>query len=422
MNKMYNTINYIYWKKEATKKVISLEDMKALIKDFQQNRTKALSNTKRSDFTETTYKLDKKGDYYSMYFLKDGKYYIYSTNFVDTKKNTQDNTRTDRLFDMKFREYNSVSLRVAYGFVDKEFKRNIPRQFYYLNEKYRDKEVLASITDASSQYPSGCYGKLPDSHTMIRLKGRIAPTEEYSFAFYKSGHLAEYGVFDTHNWLDSKFMLNLFRFDKNEDYPLIKLSDDEEETVLMKASQYTMNKTWDYYYNIKTNLKGTDEYNDAKLVMNKTIGLWHRKDANKKHLFTYDDHGSYQMAHIVAIAIARGNQKILNKIKEIGEIRILHIAVDGIIYLGDDRQGIPESKIGQFKQTDDDLGLNMMIRDYNAYIGLKFGLCRVFKHGGYDLLGGKPIDDTGQILASLTFDDLYRLSCTQKIKEIIENE
>lgn len=415
-NTMYNRIKYIYWAKEAKKIVLSVEDMKQLLKDLSETRHKVTSNTLRADFTEDTYKIDKHGDYYEVYLYDKGNYYIFSTNALDTTKNinNQEAIKVDRAFEEKFREKYNTTLRRAFGFVDKTFKRCIPKQFYYLNKRLCGREIIASSIDASSQYPSGCLGKLPDSHTMVVYKGKVEPTAEYPFAFYKSGHCAEYGVFDTHNWIDNKFFSYLFRLD-NDEYCFKPLNDEDEETILMKASDYEMTDIWQELYDTKNSAeKDSKEYNIAKLIMNKTIGCWHRKDKNKKRCMSYEDHGSYQLAHIVAIAIGRGNQKILNKIKEIGEIRIAHVCVDGIIYAGSDIQGINESKLGVFAQ--EFTGCKTVIKDINVYAAEdNNGNTIKFKHGSFDLIDGKEFEDNKMY----SIKDLDKLGRKERIGDIV---
>ena len=321
-NNIYKKINYISWKEEAVKISLQNDEMVELLKNIKATRKKATTRTKRADFTEETFGFDQHGDYAELYMLENGQYVVYSTNVRDEAKNKTDNLKNiDIIFDKKFRDFTGTTLRRAFGFVDKTLKRCIPKQFYYVNKKYIGKTLFASSIDASSQYPSGCLGKLPDMHTAIRVSGRVAPSEEYPFAFYASGHLAIYNELDTHNWLAHKMFPYLFRLDAKDDWPFRPLKDDQEETILMKASSYTMDDTWNYFYNNKKNCKkDSEEYNVAKLIMNKTIGCWHRKDKEKKRMMDYDNHGSYQLAHIVAVAIARGNQKILNMIEQIGEM------------------------------------------------------------------------------------------------------
>lgn len=413
---IYNKVNYINWKYEATKITLSAAEMKAKLTEAFETRTKAATKTKRAEFTESTYGLQQHGDYCELYLFENGKYVIYSTNMFDDKKNdSQTYSRPDRLFEYKFRELNNnTTLRKAFGFAHKDIKKCIPRQFYFINKKYCNNIYKASAIDASSQYPSGCLGRLPDYHTAKAVEGRALPTEEYPFAFYASGHCAEYGVFDTHEWLGNPLFPYLFRIDQREDYAFTPLSDSEEITILMKPSEYTMDETWHYFYNNKKScVKDSKEYEEAKLIMNKTIGCWHRKDKDKKRLMTYDDHGSYQLAHIVAIAIARGNQKILDMVDKIGLQFVLHICVDGIIYLGDRQFGIEDSQLGRFAQ--EFINADFMMKDINVYCARKDNTCVKFKHGGFDLYEGSIIDEN----RNFEFDDLNKLSCTQRIGDLI---
>ena len=414
---IYRKINYINWKEEAIKKVLSAEDMKAKLETIKATRTLAKTRTKRVDFDELHYGLDRHGDYLELYLFEDGKYYIYSNNLLDPNKNKEENVgEVDKLFDNKFKELNGLSLRLAYGFTDKAFKRCIPKQFYYINRSYINKLVKASSIDASSQYFSGCLGRLPDSHTAIVIKGRVEPNEEYPFAFYASGHCAEYGVFDTHNWLDSKFSFYLFRRDQREPWPFRFLKDEDEETILMKASNYTMDSTINYFYNIKNSFeKDTLEYQNAKSIILKIMGCWHRKDKDKKRIKPYDSHDSYRLAHIVAIAIARGNQKILDMVTQIGTNNAIHICVDGIIYLGNRVYGQEKSELGKFNQ--EFVNADFKMRDINVYCA-KYENGTKFKHGGYDLLDGKEIDET----QNFDFEDLYKLERTEKLGDIYGKE
>lgn len=415
-NMIYKKLNYINWKYEASKVKLSAADMKVKLDEVFSSRIKTATKTRRDEYTENTYGLEKHGDYAELYLLEKGKYVIYSTNLLDDTKNTATVIKKpDRLFDFKFRELNNgMTLRKAFGFAHKDIKKCIPRQFYFINKKYCNRIYKASAIDASSQYPSGCLGRLPDSHTAIGVKGRCLPNEEYPFAFYASGHCAEYKVFDTHEWLSNPLFPYLFRIDQKESYAFTPLKDEEEFTILMKASDYTMDSTWNYFYDNKSSCtKDSEEYKEAKLIMNKTIGCWHRKDKTHKRIMSYEDNGSYQLAHIVAIAIARGNQKILDMVEKIGLHFILHICVDGIIYLGDNKLGQDKSELGKFSQ--EFIGADFMMKDINVYCARKDNHCVKFKHGGYDLFEGSEIDENRDFV----FEDLNKLSCTQKIGDLI---
>lgn len=416
---MFSDVKYITWHKEARKITVPTDTMKSLIQRIQAKRKRSKSKTKREDFTEETYALDQHGDYYELYYFHDGRYYIISSNDKDESKNSKKRIlRPDKVFDRKFTELNDFSLRRAFGFVPKEFKRCIPKQFYYINPLYVGKKLKASSIDVSSQYPSGCYGKMPNYHTARTVEGEVEPTEEYPFAFYvESGTLAIYKELDTREWMSSRYFTWLYRIGKGEDYPFVP-SPKNPRTVLMKASQYTMDSTWDYFYRKKMSLeKDTEEYDEAKLVMNGTIGCWHRKDRAQKRIMDYDDGGSFQLAHLVAVAIARGNQKILNKMKEIGENRIIHVVVDGIIYGGktnySDVGDEDRHSIGKFHL--DFLDCDFMMLGMNLYAAEKDGEPVKFRHAGMDLLDGKKIDDS----EPHGIKDLKRLTAKERIKEII---
>ena len=417
-NMIYKKIHYINWKTEAQIVVLSNDAMVEKLKVVQSTRTKAESNTKRVEFDNNHYGIDRKGDYISLYIYENGKYFIYKNNVMDEDKNKkqgQQVKKVDVTFDLKFRELNGLSIRKAFGFVDKEFKRCIPKQFYFINQRLLNKILFASAIDACSQYPSGCLGRLPDSHSMIKVKGRILPSKEYSFAFYSSGHCAEYGKFDTHNWLANKFAPYLFRLSKSEPYPILFQKEDEEFTYLMKPSKYSMDAVWKYYFNIKNSKeKQSEEYLQAKLIMNKTIGCWHRKDKSQKEIMSYDDHGSYQLAHIVAIALARGNQKILDMIESIGSAYIVHVCVDGIIYLGDRKFGQEKAELGAF--TQEFIGADFKMKAMNVYCAIKNGECVKFKHGGFDLLNGEEIKNK----KDFKFEDLENLDTKERVGEIIK--
>jgi len=415
-NMIYNKIKYISWKNEAKRILLSNDDMRVKLKEVMATRTKAKTNTKRSDFTEETYKTEIYGDYAELYMLEDGKYVIYCNNVRDNKKNSDDKPkRVDRIFQAKFKELNGVGLEAAFGFVDKNLKRCIPKQFYYINKRYCDKTLPASSIDASSQYPSGCLGALPDVHGDLYFDHYVEPNEEYPFAFYASGHIAIYNELDTHNWLAHKLWPYLFRTTKTDDWPFRPLKKEEEHTILMKASPYTMDSTWQYFYTNKKNCaKDSKEYDEAKLVMNQVIGDWHRKDKDKKRIMSYDDGGSFQLAHIVAVAIARGNQKILNKIDEIGLGFVAHVCVDGIIYIGDKIFGSQEANMGVFYQ--EFVNVPFIMRDINVYMAKNKENYK-FRHAGYDLIDGEEIDETKQY----DFPDLYKLSQKERIGDIIKN-
>lgn len=409
-------LNYIHWKTDAKRIVLSNDDMKAKLKEVMATRKVAKTNTKIDDYiNEDTYKAGIYGDYAELYMCENGRFVIYCNNVRDSKKNTKEHIgRADRIFQAKFMELNGCGLEKAFGFINKCFKRNIPKQFYYVDKSIIDKKLIMSSIDASSQYASGCLGLLPDAHEGLVYNGRVLPNEQYPFAFYKSGHLAIYNELDTHDWLAHKLWRYLFRLKQSEPWPFQPLEDKDEVTVLLPASKYTMDSTWRHFYNIKQSFpKDSPEYDHAKQVILEVMGQWHRKDKDQKRIMTYDDGGSFQLAHIVAVAIARGNQKILDKIEQIGLDYVVHICVDGIIYIGDEVFGQPGVDLGVFCQ--EFTGVPTIIRDINVYMA-KDKHNYKFRHAGFDLLYNNDIDDD----KIYDFEDLYHLNSKERIGDIIK--
>ena len=239
----------------------------------------------------------------------------------------------------KFTELTNSSFKRAFGTVNKNILRCIPKQFYWANSTPYVGNI--SCVDYSSQYPSNLGKTLPDSHNAIQVKGTVKPNKDYPFAFYiNSGHMAIYGEFDTHDWWLNDFRNYLFRFKtmrKDFDDRFNAYVDESEDvTVLMKASKYTLKETYEYFYNIKQTFnKDTREYDEAKLVLNASIGQMHRK------VYTKD-----RYAHLAAVSIARSNNNVLSLIKPLKKSDIVQIQVDGVLYKGDLMLGIYDKYLG----------------------------------------------------------------------------
>lgn len=363
-SKVYHQLNYIYWRYESSLIKLSQSDFRDKFFELKKKRDVIKYTTIRDKYSdEKVFALKTNGDYKMMFLKEKGKYVVYSTNDFDDGKNDIEmykGSKSIKKLKDRFEEENNISLYKAFGTVEEDFKRCVPKQFYYLNKEYLNKDLIASSLDACSQYPSGMCGRLPNSHTMIEIKGRVEPNEEYPFAFYKSGHIAEYGVFDSHNWTTHPYFYRLFRFEK-EKWDIKPCSDEEETTYLMKASQYTFDNVWEYFYS----RRGFDS--DAKLVMNSAIGMMHKQNYDK-----------YKYAHLVAVAIGRGNQKILDMSSKIGYKNIIQICVDGILYIGKE-YGVSYKKLGVFNQ--EFTNCEFKISNFNKYIAMKDGVCIKAKHG-----------------------------------------
>ena len=319
----------INWTKEVIREKVTNDRFLEIYNNLKKNRKEVKLSNNRLDFTKDTYALYRRKtnqDILMIYLLENNKYKCYLTNTYDDNKNKRDiyiGPRAYSLLSSKFKELNNVTMNQAFGATQEEFKRCIPKQLCYFNKKFLNKEILYSSIDACSQYPASICGKLPDARTAVVKEGTIAPTADFPFAFYiNSGHCAEYKVFDTHDWIneDQRLWQYLFRMRKTESWTLKQeLTDDKDITILMKPSKYELTDVMTYFYNLKEQVSDheSEEYKNAKLVMNAAIGMMHQKK-----------YSTNKYAHLVAICLGRANQKILDTARKIGLNSIAQIVVE----------------------------------------------------------------------------------------------
>ena len=387
MNRIRRELDFIYWKKESNFTYLTQQEFAQKVNSLS-NRKRLKYSSSRGDYVDdTTYSIRKEGKYLVLYLLEEENYNRYSTNYADDKKTQNKGHESIKLVGQDFEKQYGIKLFKAFGTTEEEFKRCIPRQFEYINEKLIRKEsdlpIKCSSIDGCSQYPAHICGRLPDAHTAVRYEGTVQPNEEYPFAFYiNSGHVAEYKVFDTHDWFmyDQALWSHLFRGVKQAFNLRQSLTGDKDITVLMKASSYELSDIYKRYYEIKETYEhDSEEYQQAKLVMNASIGMMHQ-----------NEYRSYRYAHLAAIAIARANNDILKKISEIGLKYIVQVCVDGIIYLGNEVLGQKEKELGKYHQ--EFVGCIGKVSSMNRYIFFSSkGLAKAKWQGCNRTKDNKPI-------------------------------
>ena len=363
-----HALMYINWRKEGTLTNIKNEAFKDKLEELRSLGGKpTATQTNRFEFVDHNYHLELKGSYRYLYTRENGKYIIYTTNIHDDNKNTgmiNHSGRTSIInLQKEFKNRNGCTFRKAFGYTPEDYKRCIPKSFVYLNMKAVGKVLpCVSAIDGCSQYPSSLCGDLPDAHDCQFHNGTVAPTAEYPFAFYlNSGHVAQYRVFNTHNWTKNKFYNFLFNYEIFND----KIKPEEDQTVLMAKSPFKFDKLMEEYYKQrKTNP-------EAKMILNSTIGYFHTTNYKE-----------FQLAHLAAITIARSNQRMLDMIEKIGSRVVVQVVVDGIMYLGDEKYGLEEKKFGTFHQ--EYTGCKVFIRGMNAYIVKQGDQVIKVRHGAYN--------------------------------------
>lgn len=370
-------VNYINWKEESKQINITKAEMQDKIDKLKDEfGDECETKTNRYIFT---YRTDRRGYYKYLYTYENKQYIVYTCNTYNDAANdgttsiTSDKigTKSQRAENKLFEELNGVSERFAFGYCNRELIHYcIPKQLYHINGLYINKELHnISKADYSSHYPDCMQGKLPDWKKHKELKGRIEPTEEYPFAFYINGHMcAEYGRFDMHNWKYHILSHDLFR----EDDLKLNIPDDEEITILCKASKYELTSTEQKLYEYK--LRGEMiEGITAKEVLNSAIGYKHLSNLKSNKC---------KLDHVAAITIARANQQMIDLIDELGYRNVLQVVVDGIIYKGKNEIGVREKYLGALVQ--ENTNCDFIMRGINQYMFFKDGEYVDSCHGAFD--------------------------------------
>lgn len=370
--RFWHKLKYINWTQEAQLQKVGCDEFVAIkdkLEDMGGERIK--KKTLRKAFFDFDYYLEKTGNWVRLYYKNEkDKYVIVSTNSYDEQKNKRPKSKSGALtiFTKKFRELNGLSnkaLSTAFGTTGAEFKVCIPKQFYYMNKDYiclDKKSWKAGISgiDDNSHYPSCALGRMPDANTMIEVEGIVEPTDEYPFAFWlESGHSAEKGVYDTRDWTEDQFWFPYLFGDRNR---MKRSCIVDKKTVLMKASNYTMDETWKYFYALRKEDEG------AKLVMNSAIGQMHQRDEGFKR------YKAHPYAHVAAVILGRANNKHWLKCKEIGSRQIVSVVVDSIYY--------KSSKSFGCNQQEKDLGKYVQ-EFYDCQGAFKSIMCYMIKGDGY---------------------------------------
>lgn len=426
VNRRFHHIHYINWNKEVLIEnvhKITLQELQEISSDLIKYKARQTEHlTIRYEYVKEdsdAYHIVRRGSWWYLYLwrYKTNTYHVYTTHAIDNTKNVKENDhpgyRAQKSLESEFEKRNNTTMRKAFGYSDESVKRCIPKPFSYYNERYSSLDKLnvidnVSYDDISSCYPSAIRGKLPDWSKRKVINGTVSPTKEYPFAFYiKSGFMAEYDRYDTHKWLDCRFNKNILRLEKSGRPSIDKwmqdiyVSKDNDITILCPNSDYELGDIYEDWYEIKKNcIIDSDEYIEAKLGLNSSIGRMHLTNYNR-----------FKLAHIAAVVMARANDYMLKLANVLGERNILHIVVDGIIHKGKPL-GIKDKELGVLHNEFAN-GQFVMLKtnQWIAKVNDKF-ICR---HGAMnDTIDGSDIDDVQ------SFNDIYKWKASKTTFELID--
>lgn len=348
--------NYVYWKNvEST--IVDDIDIEEKVAELQSHGAlEAVTRTAGWEWLSTpyVYKIDKKGKWTTLFFGEEGKplqrwmcnAYKPASEYQKRKEAGISSQQCRNEIVKLFKKYTGSTLCKAFKPVSSsEFKDLVPKPLYYVDENRLFQEICsAQYIDVSSMYPGNARGRLPDAHTAVTIQGYAKPSEEFPFAFYlKSHHCAEYGVFDTHDYLDLPMKYyrwqNYYR--KNERlFPIYKdVADEDEITVLMQPSEYELTEVFE---EINRRKMAGDKL--AKAISNVGIGTLH------KNPDTYNVSELKDYYHIAAIVLGRSNKQqydMIAKLESNGYV-LLQGIVDSLIYVGEENYGTEQKVLGEY--------------------------------------------------------------------------
>lgn len=352
----------IEWKYTAIE-IVDAVDIAAKVAEFEAaGAVQPLHKTPKREWyiDKTTYRVDKSDKWTTLYYVEIDQFGYHTPKRMTCNEYRSKKEYQHRKNDIKvassecrktllntFIDFNNTTMLKAFGVTHAvDFRKFVPKPCYYIDKDYAGIDVHGvQYVDVSAMFPSNARGLMPDNHTAITVNGRVEPDEEYRFAFYtKSNHCAEYGVFDTHDYLKLPWENQKMQCFTDKGKPIYNsVADEDEVTILMKPSKYTLDTVMNNVWNMR--FSDDPEVRDkAKAIANMGIGTLHRNPKT----FHMDDMTDYY--HVAAIILGRSNKiqyDMIDYIKKNGGL-ILQVIVDSIIYIGEKNYGRTEKEFGEY--------------------------------------------------------------------------
>lgn len=343
VNKMSKMMR-IDWQRDSELVHLTHKEFNEAVDWYKANGKLVLeSKTRMLDWLEEgSYRIDDCYKNQPTIFAVRGGRFVRLTSSFDEEKNERRNQKKKggtfafNAINKMMKEKYDLSLISAFGRVDKSFKQLVPAPLLWQNQDYKcDIVHKAYKADVSSAFPYMATLPLPDAHkkSVKHISGRVAPNEEYPFAFYpKSKNIAILGELDTHDYVGYHI------HDERSVYQ--EISPDLDDTILMKASPYTLKDIMQELYD------GRKDNPDNKIIMNSFLGYLQSTKLWK---------GDTNMAHITAVVITRSNHRMLKYTEDIinKEGTVFMVMTDSIVWNGN-----------QFKDTQREKALGNFVLEY----------------------------------------------------------
>lgn len=348
-------LRYIYWDKEAEKEVVSdyyewndIMDTLDWSLYIPWEATYGI-RTHRGFWLDGRWSYQIKNECPVVYIG----YELYK-HVIISFNSTSDGIKALKALKAKMKETNGKLFEARFGGLPQD-KENLPRvkQLHEINRcvgpfvgnaslqknQWYDSGVYKA--DVSSAYPAAGRDKLPTLKGCRLVNGYVEPSEEWPIVFYlKNHHIAEYGVFDTHEdmqhelykWYRGRGDRKVHKTKRKKEMPVKFLPFVEDELCLCcKYSEYDL-KEFDYFYDLKSS-SDKEEAEIAKGVMNKSIGTFDMVDCPDMELLPCK---IKYFGHLRAIICARHNHNMIKYYDEIVSkgYKVIQVQTDSIIWQG----------------------------------------------------------------------------------------
>lgn len=332
----YHDKKYINFRKEADKDKLTHDDFIEKINKLKEdNYTQIPITTIRELMMPKTFTVGFKHRCATLAIYDGNNYNFYYSDIKDEKNKITKNPMPQ--FKSEFLKRTGKTLVEAFGKTSQDLKICVPQPIYYQSPIFARNTIIKNVCkeDFSSHYPSCAVEKLPDASTAKVINKYCLPDEEYEFAFYpETGHIAIYNELDSHNWTT---MQKIYGASEEERRFKTDYLGRENKTILMKAAKERIVELAVYYDMKNKCLKGTPEYDHAKLFLNKFLGMFEQNNIEAYNRLPF--------AHLAAVIKWRANIKMFKLIKTIGEMKIIQVCVDGLLHIGP-AFGTKDKKLG----------------------------------------------------------------------------
>ena len=395
MEKYIHNARYINWHKEAKAERLKqaewnkkMDELEAKGKEMPLGNGK---NTIRSSWNmnKLTFSVSNDKKYSRIYvsetkgsgYGKQTEYKIYFTYKHEDKEDKEQGMgiKGCQMVDTLLKQKEKVSLRVAFGAVEKSYDAirhcavATAPLIYVVPHWMDDIYNHGYKADISSAYPDCLRGPLPDWHTATLIPGREEPTAEYPFVFWSDGHSAEWQGYDTRDFIKNKWFLATNDETKDKTAPFRQNDGSPLCSYCCKASKYSLDDVMIEIYNAKE--KPGENRQRWKDLFVAFIGKF----------FEEEPYSDYKMPHLATVCHGRQIKKMLGiaeTLEKEGNIPI-SFATDSIIWCGKaSKTTVPASEktLGSFVSEFEDA--DFAFAGVGLYAMSKQGKIGIIKHQG----------------------------------------